>query len=240
MSRNKHDLLELYKKREKLEGTKIIRRTRHLANSQYIVNSNYKDLTKAFKHYDHNLSLWAIKDRLKFEAFIREFLRLLQNYLSSIYSLIQHTVVFYKDLNNPKLNKDYAKKLKDLRSNNCIQFVRDLRTYATHRELPFVTAKLSFTTINRETGEGKIETKLLLSKEELSKWKGWKNTSKIYINQYQGDIDLRTLTNEYHNLISKFYDWFYKRVIVLYKKEIKELHLLESIIKRLESGGLSS
>lgn len=174
-------IIELIKTREMLEGTRIFRMLKHLATSLYATNRNYQELSTAISKYEEDLSLWDIKKRAEFEAFFREFSRRLQNYLSSIYSLVQYTAILCDVLNRPELNRDYTLRLKALMSNNCVSFVRDLRTYSQHIKLPIISATLSFTK-NQQTGKGKIEQRILLEKKELLKWKNWhKDSSKFII-----------------------------------------------------------
>lgn len=223
--------IELLEKREKLIGTRIFNTLIHLATSHYGVNRNYQELSLAISRYEKSLSIWAVKDRPQLDAFLRELSRLLQNYLSSIYSLVQHTMIICNDLNCPKLNADYASQLKVLQRNNCVRFVRDLRTYSQHIRLPAIAARLSFRTI-RETGTGEIKQQILLEKKELTKWTHWHNDSKEYINSHN-DIDLKVVLSEYQSLIKDFYQWFYKKVEELYPKELQEFYELESELARL-------
>ena len=224
-------IIELIKKREKLEGTRIFRMLSHLAASLYAVNRNYQELSTAIDKYEGDLTMWDIKKRPQFDAFLRELLRLLQNYLSSVYSLIQHTSILRSALNHSELNRDYTLKLKTLQSNNCARFVRDLRTYSQHIRLPIISARLSITH-NQETGSQKVEQKILLEKKELIKWKNWHKDSVKYINSHK-DINLKVVLNEYQTLNKAFYDWFYKKVGKLYSKELQEFIRIDSEIARL-------
>jgi len=228
---NGERFLELLKKREKLEGTRIFNTLIHLATSQYGVNRNYQELFVAISRYEQSLSIWAVNKRPQLDAFLRELSRLLQNYLSSIYSLVQHTMIVRNDLSCSKLNTEYSSKLKTLQCNNCVRFVRDLRTYSQHIRLPVIAARLSFRTI-RQTGKGEIKQQILLEKKELTKWTYWHNDSKEYINSHD-DIDLKVVLSEYQSLIKDFYQWFYKRVEELYSKELQEFYEVESELARL-------
>jgi hypothetical protein len=222
--------LALLKKREKLEGTKIYYMLYHLATSLYIVGRNYQELSSAISGYEKDLSIWDVKNRAQLDAFLREFRRLMQNYLSSIYSLIEHTQTFRRDLNRYELNRDYSLKLKVLLRNNCVGFVRDLRTYSQHIRLPFIEASLSFD--SRKTGAEKLKQRILLEKKELVKWKYWHKVSKKYISSHK-EIDLKVVLSEYQGLIKGFYEWFYKTVGGLYSRELREFAKLESELASL-------
>lgn len=217
---------ELIKKREQLEGTKIIGMLLHLATSQYTVNRNYQELSKAVAWYEGDLSIWDVKNRAKLEAFRREFLRLTQNYLSSTYSLIKHTEIFRDELHNLKLTEEYSLKLAELRNHICIKFVRELRNYSQHLRLPFTSATLSFSKTGQQNSTGKIERKIVLIKEELMKWDGWCKDSRKYLGLHK-EIDLKPVFAEYQGLIKDFYDWLYRRVGELYQRELEEFVKVE-------------
>ena len=225
--------VELAEKRESLEGTKILRMLQHLAASHYAVNRNYLELVAAIDKYEKDLSIWEVTKRRQLDAFMREVLRLLQNYLSSIYSLIQRTKVFCRDLKCAELDGEYSSKLDELLKQKCVWFVKDLRTFSQHLMLPFVSASLSFTKDTKTDG-GVIDQKMLLQKKELLKWENWSKNSKEYINSLEKDIEIKTVVLEFQRLISNFYEWFYKKVVALYSDKLEELMRLESEMARLE------
>jgi len=226
--------IELAKKRDKLEGTRIIGLIKHFATSQYTFNRNYNELIALINSYESDLDIWALKNRQKLEGLQREFLRLIHNFLSSIFSLVEHTYAFRKDLDNQELNKFYDEKLKELRLNECITFLKDLRTYTQHYKLPFVSAKLSFTATNPKKGEGVSEQKLILDKDNLLKWERWNSSSKKYLKKQDKEIDIKNIVEEYHSLIKTFYDQFYNKTAKLYEKEIMELFKLEKEMFELQ------
>jgi len=216
---------ELLKKRESLEGMKIFRMLLNLATSQYAVNRNYHELSSAIAKYEVDLKIWDVKNRALLNAFLRELSRLLQNYLSSIYSLIEHNREFCKDLNCAELNKAYSEEKETLLSNDCVNFIRDLRTFSQHIGLPLLSGQISFS-------KSEFKQRILLQKEELFKWKKWKRASEKYINSHE-EIDLKLVLNEYQSLINNFYKWFYKKVTELYAEQLKELTEVESELARL-------
>jgi len=223
---------ELIKKREQLEGTKIIGMLLHLATSQYTVNRNYQELSKAVAWYEGDLSIWDVKNRRQLDAFIREFHRLSHNYLSSTYSLIGHTRTFCEELSNLKLNEEYSCKVAELRSHGCVRFVYDLRRYSQHINLPIALATLSFTQTVPKSGNGKIEQRLLLKKEELMKWKDWHRVSRKHI-ESQKEVDLKPVFAEYQALMKDFYEWLYRRVGELYQRELEEFVKIERELSQL-------
>lgn len=224
--KNGKRFIELIKKREKLEGTRIIGLVLHLVTSQYAVNRNYQELSKAISWYEGDFSIWDVRDSGKLEAFRREFLRLTQNYLASTYSLIKHTEIFRDKLDNLKLTEEYSLRLAELRNNICIKFVRELRNYSQHLRLPMTSAKLSITKNGQQNSNVKVERRMVLIREELMKWDGWCKDSRKYI-ESQKEIDLKPVFAEYQALIKGFYDWLYRRVGELYHSQVEEFFRIE-------------
>lgn len=226
--------IELAEKREQLEGTKIIMLIEHLATSHYILNLNYHELRGLIDSYESDRKIWNVENRPKLEALQREFLRLLHNFLSSIFSLVEHTYAFRKDLDNSELDSFYNEKLKELRINECITFLKDLRTFSQHYKLPFVSATLSFTASDSKKGDGITEQKLSLDKDNLLKWTRWSSPSRAFLRSQDDKIDIKKIIEEYQALIRNFYNQFYIKAVKLYEKEIMELFNLEKEMYELQ------
>jgi hypothetical protein len=219
--------IELLDTREKLEGTRIFRMLLNLATSQYAVNRNYHELSSAINKYENDLEIWSINKRELFQAFLRELTRLLQNYLSSTYSLIEHNRRFCVDLDSSELNKPYFEKIKELRRNDCVVFVRDLRTFSQHIGLPLLSGQISFKKLSVDSDNSEFKQRILLQKDEFNKWKDWRKASENYIKSHE-EIDLKLVLNEYQSLIKTFYEWFYKKVTELYSRELMEYYKITS------------
>lgn len=226
--------VELFHKRESLRGTEIVRMMKHLALSQYILNRNYQELYNVINSYEKDQSIWHVKNRPKLEALQKEFLRQLHNYLASILSLIDHTRAFCKNLDNQQFSKDNDEKIENIKNNKSAKFLKDLRNYTQHHELPSVFATVEVTKSDVD-GE-KEEKKFTLKIQDLLKWDNWSSLSQTFIEEHQKEIDLKTVIEEYQKLITKFYQWFYKRVVELNSEEIEELRKVESEMYKLEKG----
>lgn len=74
-------LVALAEKRENLQGMKIYRMLMNLVTTNYAVNRNYQELSKAIPSYEGNIAIWDIKKRNELHQFLREISRLLHNYL---------------------------------------------------------------------------------------------------------------------------------------------------------------
>jgi hypothetical protein len=227
MANNSKRYVELLKRREKIEGTKIVKMLLNLSTSQYVANENYKELHSLIIKLETDLQIWDVKKRAIFESLLWELSRRFQNYLSSIYSLIMHTCHFCDELGNNELKKIYSKEVAKLRSYDCVLFVRDLRTFSQHIGLPLVAGQISMS-------QTQYSQRIILQKEELLKWSKWHSVSRKYIKS-KGEIDIRPLLEEYQFLNSNFYDWFHRKVSLLYEKQLSEFKDLESELAKLLS-----
>lgn len=228
---NGKKFIELLDKRKALKGTQIFGFLNHLATSLYIVNRNHKELSNAILVYEKDVSIWDVKNRVKLDAFMREFSRLLHNYLTSVYSLIQHTINLRKKLGNSELSKEYSERLKSLHRSGCVKFVINLRQYSQHFNLPFVSAQISLKR-EREEDSTTIKQQILLEKNELLKWKSWGSASRKYISSRK-EIDMKPILIEYQTLNKEFYRWYFLKIKTLYSKELQEFFDLESELTKL-------
>jgi hypothetical protein len=127
----------------------------------------------------------------------------------------------------PELNKPYSEKVEELRRNDCVVFVKDLRTFSQHIGLPLLSGQISFKKLSADSDNSELKQRILLQKDEFNKWKRWNKASENYITSHE-EIDLKLVLNEYQSLIKTFYEWFYKKVTELYSKELMEYHKITS------------
>lgn len=196
--------LELIDKREKLEGTRIFGMLLNLSTSRYTINRNYDELSRIITKLESDLEIWSVAKRGLFEAYLRELTRLLQNYLSSTYSLIEHYRHFCIDLHCSELDELYSEKVRKLRSNDCVVFVRDLRTFSQHIGLPLLSGQISIHKSSLESNDSEIKQRILLEKGEFERWTDWNEISKKYIMSHQ-EIELKVVLNEYQSLARAHY-----------------------------------
>ena len=220
-------LRALSEKRENLHGTKLYGMLMNLATTHYAVNRNYREFSIAITNFEGNIAIWDVKKRNELQTFLREISRLLHNYLSSTFSLIRHTSKLCNDLRCNELRKEYDKKVSDFNSNDCVFFIKDLRNFVQHVGLPPPTASIS--PVHHNVG---FRSRILLSKQRLLSWKGWKAGSKRYSRASQ-DIDLKVVINQYQSLLNQFYMWFYQRVIQQDPREFEEFAKIDREIAKL-------
>jgi len=225
--------IELVNKLEKSEGSKILKMIRHLHISKYTLDKNFEDLIKIIYSYEIDLSIWSVENRKKLDDFQMEFLRLLHNYISSAYSLREHTRNFNEELGNSKFNSFYNKERDNLRNDEIIAFRKDLRSYTQHYKLPITQVSLKFTR-NKKGKGGSSEQKLFLNKKNLISWKGWGRLSKQYLKKQHENIDIKKFLLEHQHKVTSFYKRLSGKVSLIYKKEFQECSKLEKEIFKLQ------
>ncbi len=225
---------ELVNKMESSKGYEILQKERHLLISNYVFHKNAKDLANLIKKYEKDLSIWDINNRMKLEEMQHEFLRLLHNYLSSAFSLVEHTYVFKDKLKNIEFTKFYEENSENFKIDEVLNFIKDLRRYAQHYKLPFSSAVLSFKASDKKDEKGTSKQELLLPLNELLQWERWSSPSKSFLKKQSKNINLKDVIAEHYGKISKFYKKIYEKINVLYKREIEECTNIEKEIFKLQ------
>lgn len=210
---------ELLRKIESHKGKEILDLTRGLAQTEYIVEHNLAEMKAAIQYYELNyMTLWNVDNRPQMIAFMREFSRLLHNYLSSVYTLVEHTRVFLAHVKNAILSFEYEKRKQTLLNDEIISFMQKLRVFGQHYGMSMFSASLD---LERVSDLQPILT-MNFSKKELLKWNGWSQQAKSYLARQEENIDIKVVTEKYQEEIRGFYKWFHRRLSELYSAEIAQ------------------
>lgn len=249
--------LELRTQIQNTEGCKLLGIKQNLNNSLYIFTKNHEELNETIQmFYSDQLDEWAIIKRKNYNDFLLEFQRYLHNFLSSVFSLVEHSTVFKKHLNNKTFSNFYELELKNCLLNKNINFLKNLRIYSQHYKLPFtgrgsthfidVEGKLKYVAKSKKM----FFARLVLIKSELLKWDSWPKDAKDFILNYQfivdskpvskEIIDIKDVTDSYCKSISKFYSAILKKFAELYSSQLDEYFNLsaemEKVLMLMEKG----
>ena len=233
MSRVGKQWIELAQKRDVLEGTRILRTTKHLAVSHYVLSRNFQDLMGLINSYEKNWEIFSISKRQQLDDLLKEFTRLLHNYLASVLSLIEHTRGFRQRLGNKELNDFCDSEIIKLQSNQKFILVQELRAYTQHAQLPLASATFSFVSEHQD-GQGTFTQKLILDKAVLLESDRWSKNSKAIIEQTEKGLDVKEVVQHYQTFVEQFYNSIYDTVTMLYLKEFQELLELERKLFELQ------
>ena len=220
-----HGEIFLNLRKELLAMPEYIRldKIKHFQISLDIFNGNYEDLLNLIE--THNtpeiaMELMAENKREIRRAFQIHIIRLLHNYISSAMSLVDHTRVHFNELyDDNNLLPEYKIQVeKRFTSHPLSIFIKDLRQYFQHYRMPSITSSIHF---SRENPELSVSVKFEI--ENLNEFTGWKSKSKEYMSEFEKDIDLKKLVEDYHNHIQNFHSWFSAQQAILHRNDAKKV-----------------
>lgn len=219
------NLNELIKKLESSNGLYILNEMKSLKSSIYVFNTNYNELNlrltdlKQFNDKKNNINL--------------ENKRLIHNFLCSAITLIDHTRIYISNLHKEIIFNEYQLEVEKIFIQNSLCcFVKDFRQYLQHYKLP----EISFQ--SNDILSIKKYWSIIIKKEELLKFSGWKKNSVIFIENSFHSIDLHKVFNEYNNIVIAFYEWIFKNQNEIFKNQISEVQFLENQIKEIKMNNL--
>lgn len=238
-------LKELREKRDASMGAEIIRMKTKLDSSYRMLEENYDDVCKANSQYLGNLSNFLTPGNLpKLSQFLREFQKLLFNYLASFSSYVDHTRRFVRHLRNPKFTEEYNRIKREKRIAEKTQFTRDLFNYSHHFELLAPGVGVDYITKPKGSTDSELfailTEALSLRKKDLLGWERLHPISRDYLQKYpereiiiigfagEGFLDeCQVSTRELHT-------WLCVKVSEMFHSEITNFMETQSEIEKLE------
>ena len=125
------------------------------------------------------------------EEYEDELVRFLHNYLTSVTSLIdsQRVVMRHRWGNKSEFEtKEYTARRKATFETGAAEFMKDLRSYCTHRSIPLPGM---VTTLFGERGKPpRFVNELKLDRDALLTWDGWTAPAKAYLEAKESQFDL--------------------------------------------------
>lgn len=197
--------------------------------------TKYQELLRSYKYFQDNfnelieymikinepafaLKLFSPSNKaLLFETndkIIRHFV----NYLSSAFSLIDHSRKYISRYDTTSLYIKYMEKKKIHFNANVCVLIKDLRQYSLHYEIPIASQNLSF---NNNSSPLRNETILDVSDLLKSNYE-WKSGSKEYF-ENNSLISVHILAYEYFRLVKEFYLWFFNEIKEYHKKDFRNI-----------------
>jgi hypothetical protein len=214
------EFTELMEYMQEHEGRDILQAVEGLSTTQYILQRNFQDLKNAIEYYEDNDDLIYQKNREKLDGFLKEFLRLLHNYLASVNALKNHSYAI-GDRYDQELKESYSSELSNRGLDKIGSFLKELRDFTQHKDLPPVSAMTEF---SQEDG---LDRSLTVDKEELLERDDWNQLSRDYMEGYDEMIDLSETIEEYHDGIMELFEWFKQRIIDHFPEEVEEYGNIE-------------
>jgi hypothetical protein len=218
------DIFEIKKELENLPETKLFKNIISLKSTISIFEGNTNELIELLNKInlipidyfmnnrrEGSLSLEATKN-------IFEVKRLLHNFVSSVYTLVDNTRAFYQIYRRTWGHKfqDFEKeKQRWFENHGLSRFFYDLRKYFQHYKVPRIGFSFSY------AHDTNVQINLL--KDDLLEFKEWSQTGKIFLLKQDSQIHIYPLIIEYTKYVNEFYNWFINKLNYVHTDEKKKI-----------------
>lgn len=213
-------LKTMYEKLEQLPGQQYRDLLNDVSRSKHMLDDNHTEFLNAIDHFENNPDTWLVNGENRMQTALLEFTRNLHNYLAMCLSLRDHTYRLKDKLDREVLDDQYSAKMAELDLIPLASFIIDLRIYMQHRRIPVVTGRTSTHVISDAPTER--TAKILFDKTELLDWDEWKDQSHELLEDLNDEFQIRSIIEDYHEILTEFYGWLFDYISELYVDEIKE------------------
>jgi len=233
---------ELYEKIWKSDGYAIKQKIDELSLSKTVLDSNFSELVDFIKEYEENKEI--LTDGVLNRKLKNEIVRLVQNYVASDYSYIEHAERVVKHLDDEELLSAFYEKRGKMWNDESVAFVRDLRRYSQHCGIIQQTTLIRFTRANMDQPLSHSDTSVVLMKENLMKWKDWKSKSNSFIKKMDNQVKLIIPLTRQFKILNAFHEWLFDEIFLRFEKQIEQYNsIIKHIMERKSStraGGLNN
>lgn len=143
--------------------------------------------------------------------------RRLYNYVSSISSLADHTMRLLKDYGGSRFAEKYKARQQKVTGQNEFAFLKDLRNYAAHYQIPPIGYIIG---TNRIIGSKGAFLPVIYT-GDLFDYVSWSKGSQQYMIDNFPQIELIELISVYARSINDLYSWFFKQFDSIHGKDLK-------------------
>jgi hypothetical protein len=214
------ELKTMYKQLEQLLGQHYHDLLNDVSRSKRMLDDNHTELLNAIDHFENNPDTWLVSEENRVQDALLGFTRNLHNYLAMCLSLRDHTYRMKDKLDRDDLDDKYSAKMAELDLIPLAAFIIDLRIYMQHRRIPVVTGRTSTHIISNAQTER--TAKILFDKTELLDWNEWDDPSQEVLDDLDDEFQIRSIIEDYHETLTKFYEWLFDYISELYADEIEE------------------
>lgn len=158
--------------------------------------------------------------RDQFEALLT---RSLHNHLASTMSLVEHVRRVMRGRLDP-LALEFKLRREEIATHPEISFMKDLRNYVLHHELPFLGHHFAITNVNKS--EQTVESEVKLSCSGLLEWDGWTTQSSAFLSESDEALGLRPIVVKHGGLVRDLNIWLIRRLQDDNEPGLKEVNAL--------------
>lgn len=217
--------IPLPKPLKEVEAVEINEDVEALKITLSILKGNYEELIgKHYEYQDFEYDDWVSDEVEIFKLLKEDYFRLLHNYITSVYTLINHSQRIVNKYGDEGFAEQYSEEIQEREIDTKGAFLQQLRHYTQKRKVPPIQATFEF-------HQEEPDFSLRLRKDMIESWDGWNNDAQQYLSSLDDQIPLKELIENYQNEIESFYGWFFKYVKLYFKKEYDEA---KKIIQEIE------
>jgi hypothetical protein len=184
--------------------------------SFHALERNYIDLVKIEDKYFKSRKKVTYRSFGNWNNYILELTRLLHNYLSSYSSFVDCLRTPRKALDSKDFQEEFNKQLEDRHIEERTRFVKDLRNFSQHKQLPVVSFRLSALYLkgNETVKPDKvIKESPSLRVDDLLKWDRWSSFSKKFLEeQLTNEMAIMPIITEGQKAETEIYKWTLRKI----------------------------
>ncbi len=232
------ELQRLQEQYQASEGNRILSEIDTFRNSYRVFVGNHAALKRYLDHMDMPevfIRLWDERHRERLDRALWEVVRLLHNYIASVFSLVDSTRRFMRNnYADTRLFVEYEKRIKaDFAEAPLHRFLQGLRNYTLHRSLP--ATKATFNLKRRDDGGFDYSNSFELDVDKLRQWDGWDKKVRQYLTTLGSTVKLADVIDSYAPVVVRFHQWLGGRLGEEHTETLQELLELETRMKEVEA-----
>jgi hypothetical protein len=178
--------------------------------------AQYKSLIATLQNPSVSLQFLDVRNPDAHDDLLDEAERLLPNVLTAMSTRVdQHRRFINKHFNNdPVLTTEYREKIASVFTPSPeAAFLKGLRNYITHRQLPVHQSKQTF-------GQQPFEITFILPGKPLLTWDSWNGSVRAWIADQGEAVPIVDVVDTYARITGEFDRWLHGRIGLKYKTEI--------------------
>ena len=168
------------------------------------------------------------------QAFHTDVTQRLHNYLASVASLVDHVRNLMRGREGA-IAEEFERRKTILLANPEVPFVKDLRNYTLHRNLPDLGHTVSMTNVN--TPQATMMSELELGVPDLLEWDGWTAPSRKYLESSAPSLQLRPVVKRHGDSMLRLNAWLHHELAKANESALEEVNELIIDQNTLLSGG---
>ncbi len=221
---------------ETSEGVHLNNRLHHRSYSTEILIGNAQELEKWIEETEKPefmIQVFNVENRGLDKFVHKEANRIIHNYVCGLSTYIDHCRNFMKEhYANTDFMERYEARVKTtfVESGLCT-FVRQLRNYITHKDLP--QSSMSLSGSNQPNVEWK--SGISFDRDDFLNWDRWNSKSREYLSDLEEKISLSEIFLPHIQIMKDFEQWFVYEFEDYHKAAFDELSRLASEYEELKS-----